>query len=328
MKSILHLVCPVPFPKRHDPPGIRVILLHLAAIPLLICMLLSISHPSALAQSAGGIVTRATPTGTSSPGGVGYVKVDIANFRSAPTTASKIIGKLKRGDRVALVEKKGDWYRVVATGLRAGWVHGMLIRMAVSDPEPKSIEPEKAVPHTAVLIVPVGRVRAQPSLDSPIIFRLQEGNTATIIAVEDEWNHIRLSDGRTGWSHQSLFQKDMLPPPTGLKQIRSVHARLISDEEETVVFELNGYFAPETFVVPGEKPKVVCDFSGVFLGEKVGRLIQVDGKLIQQITIEPNRRGKANVRVILALMPENNYKIQPVFYKQDNLYSLIVRPRK
>ena len=290
---------------------------------MFICILLIVHYPSTLAQSA-----REAPVETRSLAAVGYVKVDVGNLRSTPSTASEIVGKLKMGDQVELVEKKGEWYRVVASGLRVGWVHEMLIRVAVSDSIPKSVRSEKTIPPTAVIIVPVGRVREGPSLDSPVKFRLSEGARVPVVDERDEWYHIKLRDGRDGWAHHSLFATVSAPPTIDIKQIKNIHTQLISDEEEKVVFELNGFFTPETFVVTGEQPKVVCDFSGVSLGRDVDHLIPVNGKLIQQITIEPDSGGNPNVRVILALTPENNYQVQPVFYKQNNQYSLIVRPKR
>lgn len=328
MNSTLHIACATPFLKRHGLPGRLTILLHLIIIPLCIYMLLSVHQSGALAQSTGPDASREAPIGTGSASGVGYVRVGIGNLRSTPTTASEIIGKLKKGDRVELVEKKGEWYRVVASGLRVGWVHEMLIRVVASDSIPKSVRSGKTIFPTDVFVVPIGRVRERPSLDSPIKFRLKEGARVPIIDKRDGWYHIKLGDGRDGWAHHSLFAAAPLPSPTGIKQIKNIHAQLISSGEEKVVFELSGFFTPETFVVVGEKPKVVCDFSGVSLWRDVDHLIPVNGKLIQQITVEPDSRGNPNVRVILALSPENNYHVQPVFYKQNNEYSLIVRPEK
>lgn len=54
------------------------------------------------------------------------VKVKIANMRSAPTTRSKIVGKLNYGDIVRTLARKTGWIKVQRDG-RRGWVSRNLL---------------------------------------------------------------------------------------------------------------------------------------------------------------------------------------------------------
>jgi len=52
--------------------------------------------------------------------------VRIGNLRSRPTTDSTIIDKLRKGDRVTLIKKEGNWYIVKLQDDRLGWAHKIL----------------------------------------------------------------------------------------------------------------------------------------------------------------------------------------------------------
>lgn len=60
-------------------------------------------------------------------GTVGEITVSTsANFRSGPSTAHRVVGKLRNRDRVRILETSGSWHKVEAGG-RTGWVHRSLI---------------------------------------------------------------------------------------------------------------------------------------------------------------------------------------------------------
>lgn len=51
----------------------------------------------------------------------GFVDASALNVRAKPTTQSKILNCLKRGTKVNIVEKQGDWYKIKA-GNKTGYV--------------------------------------------------------------------------------------------------------------------------------------------------------------------------------------------------------------
>lgn len=53
-----------------------------------------------------------------------YIKTQFANLREAPGDKSKIVGVLKRGTKLSVVDGKNDWYRVKLDDGREGWVAG------------------------------------------------------------------------------------------------------------------------------------------------------------------------------------------------------------
>jgi hypothetical protein len=57
-----------------------------------------------------------------------YVKGDVVNMRSEPSTESNVIVKLRRGHRLIEIQKKGKWIEVGAdsTGGKTGWIYASL----------------------------------------------------------------------------------------------------------------------------------------------------------------------------------------------------------
>ena len=52
-----------------------------------------------------------------------------ANVRSGPGTGYRVIERLKKGEPVDIMEKKGDWLKVRCNGRKEGWIHGKLVKV-------------------------------------------------------------------------------------------------------------------------------------------------------------------------------------------------------
>ena len=50
------------------------------------------------------------------------IKTSLANLREGPGTRARIVGVLKQGTRVEVLEEKEQWYRVRAEDGREGWI--------------------------------------------------------------------------------------------------------------------------------------------------------------------------------------------------------------
>lgn len=53
--------------------------------------------------------------------------------------------------------------------------------------------------------VEIGRIRAEPSLDAEIKFRLKQGAPVSVLETRGHWYLIEVSDGRRGWASKVLF---------------------------------------------------------------------------------------------------------------------------
>ncbi len=96
-----------------------------------------------------------------------------------------------------------------------------------------------------------------------------------------------------------------------------------SSKGEMVLFKLNGFYPP---TVTGEEegtPLVICNFAGTRLGEEVQKSMEIGGEFIQRLqVVQP--QGSDAVRVTVELVPSKNYDLQQVFFKEDNLFVIIV----
>lgn len=96
-----------------------------------------------------------------------------------------------------------------------------------------------------------------------------------------------------------------------------------SNKGEMVLFKLNGFYPP---TVTGEEegtPLVICNFAGTRLGDDVQNSMEIGGKFIQRLrVVQP--QGSDAVKVTVELIPGKNYDLQQVFFKEDNLFVIIV----
>lgn len=65
------------------------------------------------------------------------VNVDAANVRAGPSTDAKILTKLKKGELVTQVFRRGDWARILLPGSnRSAWIYVSLLTLPDQSPKP------------------------------------------------------------------------------------------------------------------------------------------------------------------------------------------------
>ncbi|MCG3147693.1 MAG: hypothetical protein PCFJNLEI_01134 [Verrucomicrobiae bacterium] len=74
----------------------------------------------------------------------GAVTGDAINVRCGPGTNFRDIGKLAKGEQVAVVETKGEWTQIKPTASCTGWVAAELIEIAEPTPTPAPIQVSEA----------------------------------------------------------------------------------------------------------------------------------------------------------------------------------------
>ena len=124
--------------------------------------------------------------------------------------------------------------------------------------------------------------------------------------------------------------KKIVAVPEIGKDIEENKARLLeisfddsSNKGEMVIFRLNDFYPPSVSAIEKEKPRVICDFMNMELGPDVKREIFANGKYVEKITTG-NSGGTDRIQVVLDLVSDRDYDLQQVFFKNDNLFVLIV----
>ncbi|MCP4348868.1 MAG: SH3 domain-containing protein [Desulfobacterales bacterium] len=136
------------------------------------------------------------------------LKVRSGRVRQEPSLKSEIKFKLKKGDIVSVTEIKDGWYHIKLDDGRTGWSYQSLFMKTEKSPKLGQDKSEKEIKtgDTAILKVRIGRVRQEPSLKSKIKFKLKKGYIVSITETKGDWYHIKLDDGRDGWSHKKLYK--------------------------------------------------------------------------------------------------------------------------
>lgn len=96
-----------------------------------------------------------------------------------------------------------------------------------------------------------------------------------------------------------------------------------SNRGEMVMFRLNKFHPPVVFGLEEGKPRVVCDFQDTVPGGRLTESVLANGKFVRNIRIN-KQAAQRKIRVVLDLMPNKSYDLQQVFFKNDNLFVLII----
>lgn len=92
---------------------------------------------------------------------------------------------------------------------------------------------------------------------------------------------------------------------------------------EMILFKLNDFHPPAVSAVEKGTPKIVCDFPNTRLDDAVSQNIAAGGAFVNKIQVVEDSLPD-QVRVVLELLPGNDYDLQQVYFKEDNLFVLIV----
>jgi hypothetical protein len=85
---------------------------------------------------------------------------------------------------------------------------------------------------------------------------------------------------------------------------------------------------PETFALEGEKPRLICDFFAASLHKDIDREIEVNGDLIKKIRIGRHENPEKKVRIVMDLVPDQEYVVEHIFYKKEKLYTLVIKEKQ
>lgn len=119
---------------------------------------------------------------------------------------------------------------------------------------------------------------------------------------------------------ETTVKEDIMPADPFLLDITFEDS---SNKGEMVMFKLNDFYPPIVFGIEKGNPRVVCDFLNTELSEDVTLLLESNGVYIDKIRTAKHKNPD-KVRVVLDLVPNKNYDLQQVFFKEDNLFVIIV----
>ncbi|MCF8055357.1 MAG: AMIN domain-containing protein [Desulfocapsa sp.] len=127
------------------------------------------------------------------------------------------------------------------------------------------------------------------------------------------------SDKKVEETGAAADESDPSPEPL----LSNVTFENTSNKGEMVLFKLNGFYPPVVSGEEDENPQVICDFTGTRLGDGVVKELASNGDYIRRVRIEQLNEPDL-IRVTLDLVANKNYDLQQVFFKEDNLFVIIV----
>jgi N-acetylmuramoyl-L-alanine amidase len=77
--------------------------------------------------AAGGTTAQPQNPSSTTASGKGAANVANLNVRSQANTTSTSLAKLAKGESVTILSKSGDWYKIMTSKSKTGWVLGKLI---------------------------------------------------------------------------------------------------------------------------------------------------------------------------------------------------------
>jgi hypothetical protein len=109
----------------------------------------------------------------------------------------------------------------------------------------------------------------------------------------------------------------------GMPVLTSITFDNESNRGEMVLFKLNEFHPPIVFGIEEGTPRVVCDFKDTAVAKDIPESLKTAGKYIRKIRVG-NNKGEKKVRVVLDLVPNYSYDLQQVFFKEENLFVIII----
>ena len=112
-------------------------------------------------------------------------------LRAEPDLDADILGYIRNGESVTIVEDLGSWYAVETADGTDGYMHESIISLADAATDMKAIKQ-------------VGNIRAGESVDSEYVRGLDAGTNVLVINRGISWTKV-VYNGKTGYSHNTVF---------------------------------------------------------------------------------------------------------------------------
>lgn len=119
-------------------------------------------------------------------------------------------------------------------------------------------------------------------------------------------------------------KKPLVPLPPTLLDVSFIGT---SAKGELVQLKLNGFYAPKISAVEEGVPQVICEYGDMVMEPKVPRVIPAEGKFVKTIRITGDA-VKKKIRIVIELQPNKSYDLQQVYFKEDQIFVLIVNELK
>lgn len=127
------------------------------------------------------------------------VNVDRVNLRSGPGTETALVGQAYKGNKLPVLAKSGDWYKVQVAG-KTAWVAGWLVGIQGTTSTSQAAAPSvtQASGKVAVVTSDTLNVRSGPGTNYNIAGKVKKGDRLNVLSQSGDW--VKVQNGNvTGW---------------------------------------------------------------------------------------------------------------------------------
>lgn len=147
-----------------------------------------------------GTLVLTTNASDSVKSAIGIVDASALRLREGASTGSSVLTTAYRNDYVVVLEKAGDWYKVIYN-LRIGYMHSDYLTVK----ERENVELGYGEINAYLV-----NMRSKPTTSSSVVKQLSSGEKAYIIGFNTGWYKVKY-DGNTGYIRSDLLDLTEVP---------------------------------------------------------------------------------------------------------------------
>ncbi|AVX19812.1 N-acetylmuramoyl-L-alanine amidase [Carboxydocella thermautotrophica] len=139
------------------------------------------------------------------------------NIRQFPSTTAKILGQVKKGDKLPVFSQKGDWLQV-KFGKQTGWVFKSLVSYQAANSQTTAVRPVQQQTTTsgtgsnyATVTGTKLNIRQFPSTTAKILGQVKKGDKLPVLSQKGDWLQVKFGK-QTGWVFKSLVSYKLAQP--------------------------------------------------------------------------------------------------------------------
>jgi N-acetylmuramoyl-L-alanine amidase len=156
---------------------------------------IEIKYANQSAWISGDYVQIGTENEQSKPanGTMGTVTASTLSVRSDSSLNSEVIGSITKGQKFTILEEKNNWYKIEYKPGIIGWAAGWYFN------KDKASTTELAKDSKVTILHNGTNIRKDPTVQSIVLQRANEGQSFPISSVQNDWYEINLPNGTKGF---------------------------------------------------------------------------------------------------------------------------------
>lgn len=163
-------------------------------------------------------------------------QVDRLNVRSEPSLSSTVLAQLSSGQEATYIKQYDDWIQI-QTGNVTGWVSEAYVTVnSITKSSPKKEQATKvADANLFTITVDAVNVRKKPDLTAKKIGVTYRGEQYKVLARENNWVQIELSNNKKGWVYNfygSFTEEQSVSNPDNTDKTNSTKSSKKTDKTE------------------------------------------------------------------------------------------------